>query len=208
MSLSEAISWIEAVGPQLEKRDSIKVVVCPTFLDLEEVKKTVLTGNYPIIVGSQDLSASGIGSFTGEEAAKLLKEVVDFAILGHSERREHQGETDELISAKVKQAVDNQITPLVCVDSLERVVPEGTALIAYEPTSAIGTGNPDTPQNAQAVAHGLKEKYQKDVLYGGSVDSENVKAYLQQDDINGVLIGKASLDPEEFLKILKVAYTI
>ncbi len=206
-TLGEAISWIEEVGPNLEKRENIKVVVCPSFLDLEEVKKAVLVGNYPITVGSQDLSPFDTGPHTGEEAARLLKEVVDFAIIGHSERRE-TGETDQAITQKVKQAADNAIIPLVCVQGKDGTVPEHTQLIAYEPISAIGTGNPDTPQNAQEVCHSLKERYQLELLYGGSVTSENVKAYLQQDDISGVLIGTASLDPNEFLKIVQVAYRV
>lgn len=209
-NISEALRWIEVVGPNLEKRATVKVVVCSAFTDIEEVKKAVLVGNYPLIVGSQDLSPFAEGPYTGEESARVLSELVELSILGHSERRQHFGETDELVAEKVEQAVKFQIIPLVCVQNEDTPVPEKVNLIAYEPIFAIGTGNPDTPQNAAQIATIFKERYGKtvEVLYGGSVTSENVKPFLGQENLSGVLVGKASLDPEEFLKIVKVAYTI
>lgn len=208
-TLAEALSWVDEVGPNLEKRENIKVVVCPTFLDLEEVKKAILVGHYPMLVGAQDLSPFDSGAYTGEEAARLLREVVDLAILGHSERRVNFQETDEMIQMKVKQALDNNITPLVCVQNQGTPVPEGTELVAYEPIFAIGTNHPDTPQDAEAVAKGLKLKTKDiSILYGGSVNSQNAKAFLQQDNINGLLIGNASLDAEEFIKTVQVSYLI
>lgn len=207
-TISEALAWIGEVGPKLSKRDSIKVVVCPPFTDIEEVKKNVLVGNYPIIVGAQDISPQDSGPYTGEESARILSEIVDLAILGHSERRQGFGETDQMVAEKVIQAKQFNITPLVCVQDENTPLPEGVRLIAYEPVFAIGTGNPDTPDNAERVASILKKKSQEDVavLYGGSVTSENAKAFLQQGNISGLLVGKASLDPEEFVKIVEIAY--
>ena len=206
-TISEALDWISFVGPKLERRENVKVVVCPSFVDIEEVKKAVVVGSYPLIVGSQDLSPFDEGSYTGEEAARILKEIVDLAILGHSERRQNFSETDEMIAEKVKQALENDITPLVCVQDKNTPVPEGTKLIAYEPIFAIGTGQPDSSQNAQEIAWGLKKKYSEgvEVLYGGSVTSENVKHFLNENDISGVLVGTASLDPDEFIKIVESA---
>lgn len=205
-NISEALEWISIVGPKLEKRNTLKVVVCPPVLDLEEVKKAVRVGNFPMLVGSQDLSPFDEGAFTGEEAARILKDIVDLSILGHSERRQNFNETDETVAKKVVQALDNQIIPLVCVQSKDTPVPENCKLIAFEPLEAIGSGHPDTPQNTSLVAQSLKNKYGIDleVLYGGSVTSENAKAFLQQDNINGLLIGGASLDPKEFVKIVEV----
>ena len=206
-TISEALDWVSFVGPKLERRENVKVVVCPSFVDVEEVKKAVVVGNYPLIVGSQDLSPYDAGSYTGEEAARILKEVVDLAILGHSERRQKFSETDEMIAEKVKQALENNIIPLVCVQDKNTPVPGGTKLVAYEPIFAIGTGNPDSPENAQEQAFELKKKYGEDleILYGGSVTSENIKHFLNEDDISGVLVGKASLDPDEFVKIVESA---
>lgn len=204
---SEALEWISIVGPKIPRRPNIKVVVCPTVLVLEEIKKEILVGNFPLLVGAQDLSPFEDGPYTGEESARILSEIVDLALVGHSERRQNFGETDQLVAEKVQRARMHDIIPLVCVQDQNALIPQGTALIAYEPVFAIGTGNPDTPGNAEDVAVVLKAKSgDLDVLYGGSVTSENAKAFLQQQQINGLLIGKASLDPEEFIKIIEVAY--
>ena len=212
-TIQEASDWVSQVGPKLPKSDpstssGLKVVVCPTFICLEEVKKSILVGNFPLMVGSQDLSPFGIGAFTGEEAAKILKDFVDLSILGHSERRQNFSETGEMVTQKHKQALENGITPLVCVQGEETPVPEGCKLIAYEPIFAIGTDNPDTPENAGSVAKNLKQKYGPpagglEILYGGSVNSLNVKSFIDQENISGVLVGNASLDAKEFLKIVQ-----
>lgn len=209
-TISEALGWIDEVGPKLSRDEKIKVVVCPPITDIEEVKKTILVNNYPILVGAQDLSPFEDGPYTGEESARILSDIVDLAILGHSERRQNFGETDDMVKEKVARAKEFKIVPLVCVQDENTSVPEGVSLIAYEPVFAIGTGKPDTAENAGKVAEVLKNKYgeETEVLYGGSVTSENAKPFLQQENINGLLIGKASLDPEEFLKIIDVARKI
>lgn len=209
MTIAEALGWLDVVGPNLQKRESLKVVVCPVFTDITEVKKEVMVQNYPLMVGSQDLSPFDSGSYTGEEAAKLLKDLVDLSILGHSERRQNFGESDEMVAAKTARAKEYNITPLVCVTDENTPVPGGVNLIAYEPVFAIGTCNADTPQNANGVAQKLKARYPDvQILYGGSVTADNAKAFLQQEDISGLLIGKSSLDPKEFLKIIEIASNI
>lgn len=209
-TIAEALEWIAYFGPKLERRENLKVVVCPSFVDVEEVKKAVMVGNYPMLTGVQDLSPYDIGAHTGEEAAKILKDFVDLAILGHSERRQNFGETDEMVARKVKQAKEHNIIPLVCVQSADTPIPDGVGLVAYEPIFAIGTGNPDTPESVDSIAKILKKKTNPDleVLYGGSVTSENVKEFLNEDGISGVLVGQASLDPEEFVKITRTCATL
>lgn len=208
-TVAEALEWIDFVGPKLEKRGDLKVVVCPPFIDVMEVKKAVLVGNFPIMVGVQDLSPYDVGAYTGEEAAAIMKDVIEFSILGHSERRQNFGETDEMVSEKVKQALSHGIIPLVCVQDENIPVPDGCKLVAYEPIFAIGSGQPDSPQDAGSKAKSLKDKYQDiEVLYGGSVTSENAKGFLQQDNIQGLLIGQASLKAEEFVRIIEVVKTI
>lgn len=215
-TIAEALEWVAKVGPQLPKRDpstgsGLKVVVCPTFSVLPEVKKAITVGNFPMLAGAQDLSPFGMGAYTGEEPAAILKQFVDLAILGHSERRKNFNETNEMIAKKVEQALANNITPLVCVQDEAMPVPEGCNLIAYEPIWAIstgltntpGVGRADTPEDANQVAGVFKQKYgtELEVIYGGSVNSQNVKGFVSQDNISGVLIGNASLDAEEFTKI-------
>lgn len=202
-TIAESLDWISEVGPNIPKKDNLKVVVCPTFSCLSEIKKTIQVGNFPIMLGSQDLSPFGIGAYTGEESAFLLKELITLSILGHSERRKNFAETDEMIEKKFQQALENKITPLICVQDEKTPVPENCKMVAYEPIFAIGTGTPDTPENANNVAKTLKEKYGQDleVLYGGSINSTIVKSFTDQTNISGVLIGNASLDAEEFIKI-------
>ncbi len=204
-NIAEALDWVSKVGPELPKRENLKVVVCSPFSCLSEIKKTIIVGGYPIMVGSQDLSPFDIGAYTGEEAAHLLKDLIDISIIGHSERRQNFFESDEIVSKKAEQALKNSITPLVCVQGVDTPVPDGCKLVAYEPIFAIGTGNPDTPQNANQVAKSLKDLYGLDleVLYGGSVNSSNIKSFINEEHISGILIGKASLQAEEFLKIIK-----
>lgn len=208
-NVAEALDWVSKAGPNLPKRDDLRVVVCPTFVCLEEVEKAIQAGNFPLMVGSQDLSAFDTGAYTGEEAGKILKDFVNLSILGHSERRQNFSETDEMIANKTQQALENNIVPLVCVQGEETPVPEGCQLIAYEPVWAIsttpGANKADTPEDADKVAGFFKEKYGGDleVMYGGSVDSSNVKGFIMRDNISGVLVGNASLDSEEFVKIVK-----
>lgn len=203
-SLAQSLEWVEAVGPKIVRQGNLKVVVCPTFTSLEEIKKKIQSSNFPLLVGSQDLSPFDEGAYTGEEAASILKQYVDLAILGHSERRQNFNETDEAVALKVKQAKEHDIIPLVCLQSVDTPIPSGCKLTAYEPIEAIGTGHPDTPDNAEKVAVTLKQKYGQDleVLYGGSVTSENCKSFILQESISGLLIGGASLDATEFVKIV------
>lgn len=205
-TIAEALAWVDAVGPNIPRRENLKIVVCPNFTDIEEVKKAVMVGNYPMMVGSQDLSEFDNGPYTGEESARILKDLVDLSILGHCERRKNFGESDEIVAEKVKRARESNIIPLVCVQSAETPVPENVDLSAFEPVESVGTGQPDTPQDANTVAQKLKAKYTGlQVLYGGSVTAENAKAFLQQQDLDGLLIGTASLDANEFLKIVEIA---
>ncbi len=209
-NISEALDWISQVGPKIPKQDNLKVVVCPTFSDLAEVKKTITVGGFPLLTGAQDLSPFGVGAYTGEESAGLLKGLIDLVILGHSERRENFSETDEIVAKKTEQALANDITPLVCVQGSETPVPDGCKLVAYEPVWAIstgltntpGTGRADTPEDANNMASSFKQvRPDMEVLYGGSVNSGNVTDFIKEENISGVLVGNASLDTEEFIKI-------
>lgn len=202
--MSESLDWINAVGPKLNKREDLQVVVCPRFSALPELHQEIQANHYPIILGSQDLSPFGVGSFTGEEPVELLKELVTMSIIGHSERRTEFGETDEMIKAKSEIARKVGVEPILCVQDVNTPIPQGTSIVAYEPVFAIGTGTPDTPENAELVAGEIKTKHpDMVVLYGGSVTSENCESFVEKDSISGLLIGKASLNADEFLKIVQ-----
>lgn len=206
-TIAEALDWLVQVGFRLPKNGNIKAVVCPTFSALSEVQKAVQEGGYPLLIGSQGISSFTEGPFTGEEPGNILKQFINLSIIGHSERRQNFSETDADVEQKVKIALDNKITPLVCIQGKDTPVPGGCRLVAYEPVFAIGTGTPDTAENAQMIAKFLKNKYgnELEVLYGGSINKENVNNFLKMPDISGVLVGKASLNPDEFIKIVEEA---
>ena len=204
-TIAEALEWIGIAGPDIPRNENLKAAVCPPFCALSEVKKAVTVGNFPLLLGAQDLSPFGVGAYTGEEPAEILNQLIDFAILGHSERRKYFGESDETVAKKTVEALSNNITPLVCIQNEDTPVPPECRLIAYEPVWAIGSGFPDTPQNAGDIAKQLKGKYGRNlkVLYGGSVNTQNAKGFIEQENIDGVLVGNASLSAEEFAEICK-----
>ena len=212
-TIAEALEWVEKVGPNVSKGENLRIVVCPTFSCLSEIKKIIQVNNFPLMIGSQDLSPFGVGAYTGEESAILLSDLIDLSIIGHSERRKNFHESDVMIAKKMQQAMDNQVTPLLCVQSEETPVPDNATMIAYEPIWAIstgltntpGVGRADTPEDANKVAGFFKQKYgsKLEVIYGGSVNSQNVKGFITQANINGVLVGNASLNALEFIKICK-----
>ena len=202
-TIAEALEWISIVGPKIPRKENLKVVICPTFSCLSEVKKAIAVSNFPLLIGAQDLSPFDRGAYTGEESASLLKQLVNLSLIGHSERRQNFHEDDDMVAKKVNQALENGITPLVCIQGADTPVPEGCKLVAYEPIFAIGSGNADTPDSANSVATILRQNNQGlEVLYGGSVTSENVKSFLNKENISGVLVGNASLDAREFIRIV------
>ena len=196
-----------------------------------------LVAGSPITLGAQDLSAQPQGAFTGEQSAAMLKDFgVRYAIVGHSERRQYHGETDELVAAKTAIALANGITPIVCVGETlaEReaghtaeVVKRQLAavihvnghciseiVVAYEPVWAIGTGKTATPAQAQAVHALLRAQLHHAasehaagirILYGGSMNAANAAELLAEADIDGGLIGGASLKAPDFLQIIAAA---
>ena len=202
-STQEATSWLEKIGSTWQS-DLKEVILCPSFTLLHLATDFISEGNLPIQIGSQDISKFDEGPFTGEVSGKLLKDYVTYCIIGHSERREKLGESDEDIAQKVHQAEKYSLKSIFCVQGSDTQVPEGVEIVAYEPIFAIGTGSPDTPQNADEVARQIKEKNPtlKYVLYGGSVNPENVHSFTSRDRIDGVLVGSKSLDPIIFSQII------
>ncbi len=181
------------------------VIICPPFTLLEFFKETLLQNGINVSLGAQDVSPFDEGAYTGEVNAKQIKEFCDYVLIGHSERRKNFQETDEVLLRKTQEALNNNLKIIFLIQSKENIIPNGVEIIAYEPTFAIGTGNSDTPENAEEVALFFKEKNDYTFLYGGSVKPENVGNFTKEDDINGVLVGGASLDAQEFIEIIKNA---
>jgi triosephosphate isomerase (TIM) len=204
---SEAKEWFSAVSILREQDLSNKeIIVCPSFVYLFLIKSIIKEQKLSVKLGSQDISSLGEGAYTGEINGKQVKESADYVIVGHSERRNNFKETDEALFKKFKLAKEAGLNVIYCIQGKETKIPENADTIAYEPVCAIGTGNPDTPENADKVGAYFKANSQViNVLYGGSVTADNVDNFTQMPNLNGVLVGKASLDPSEFLQIIKNA---
>ena len=217
------------------KQARCEVAVCVPAPYLAQVQ--MLRHGSSIELGAQDVSAQEQGAFTGEVSARMLREFgVRYAIVGHSERRQYHGETDELVAAKTAIALANGITPIVCVGETlaereagrtEEVVKRQLAavihvnghciseiVVAYEPVWAIGTGKTATPAQAQAVHAVLRAQLHHAasehaagirILYGGSMNAANAAELLAEADIDGGLIGGASLKAPDFLQIIAAA---
>ena len=211
LTLKEAETWLDRAVPHLKTLAKVEVVICPSYLTLtvgaEKIKNTNL------FLGSQDVSQFPHGKYTGEVPSELLNGLVRFAIVGHSERRRYFSETNPTVAQKVKRLEEYKIKPIVCVESenqaeeLSDLIKTRDLVIAYEPTFAIGTGTPDTPQNAASMAAKIKHFFGlgTKVLYGGSVTEENISQFLDQSSIGGALVGGASLNPEDFVALVRKA---
>jgi len=208
---TEAVSWeAEFTGKLPPLPEHVTVIVCPAFHHLA----IFADKERAYALGVQNVSAFETGAYTGEVAASMVKDVVAYAMIGHSERRKHLGETDEVVAEKVKLAVAAGIRPVVCVSSIDQVkalasfVPAfgDNGLLLYEPLFAIGSGTSDTPENANSAGaeiHGVFPTVP--ILYGGSVTAENVKGFMDTEHLSGVGVGGASLDPGKFLSLISTA---
>src|SRR5208337_4216619 len=234
-SVAEALTLVADLKRDLANVKEADVVVAPPFTALESVSKAVLDSN--LRLGAQNMSEHNFGAFTGEICAGMLKEFsVRYVILGHSERRQFQKESDALIAKKAAAAHSGSLKPIVCVGEtlaereggqtesvLERQIRGSLAgltgdqmletIIAYEPVWAIGTGKTATTQQAQdahAFIRGLLAKMFDDatprkvrIQYGGSVKPNNAKELMSQPDVDGALVGGASLEARSFADIIK-----
>ncbi len=235
--VSSAVELARDIAESIGRHPNVEVVICPPAVNLADVAREI--DGSSLILGAQNMHYKDSGAFTGEVSAPMLSAVgCRFVILGHSERRQYFGETDEGVNLKAKQAVGSGLVPIVCVgehlsereagqaeDVVTRQVRRGleevaaadsTALVvAYEPVWAIGTGHTATPEQAQQMhAHIrtlLKQLYGNQVggtiriLYGGSMKPDNADELLRQEDVNGGLIGGASLRSESFISIIESA---
>lgn len=205
-TLEEGNSWIEkflAHKASLSNLTQKEIIICPPFTLLLSFSSAFLGIN--IKIGAQNVSPFEEGAYTGEITAKQIKDFAEYVLIGHSERRKNFAETDDMLKKKTEISLNYGLKPIFLVQSKDVMIPQGVGVVAYEPVFAIGSGNPDTPENADEVAEVLKSENDYQVLYGGSVTPENVKNFTSKANINGVLVGGASLDPEEFYKIIENA---
>lgn len=210
-TLNEAKQWIEKFKSLASVLPSnIRLILCPAFHHLDLFANAKL----PLSLGVQDVSPFPSGAYTGAMSARMLEGTVEYTLLGHSERRKYFGETDETIAKKVTEAKDAGIKPIVCISQLpeasrlKELVPDFAdfGMLLYEPLFAIGSGQSDTPDNADKTAKQLQDIIGTvPVLYGGSVIPENVAGFVQKEHLAGVGVGGASLDPEKFYRLIEAA---
>ncbi len=231
----EACAYAEAFLPLVAGHTRDDVAICPTFLALKSFADRVLGSG--VFVGAQDMHSEKEGAYTGEVSAPMLKAVgVSHVILGHSERRHYNHESDWDVNRKLHAALQQNVTPIVCIGEVQEEREEGRTndvllrqiklgldgikpadaspiVIAYEPIWAIGSGQSASPEIADethafirgavrerlgdAVADGMR------ILYGGSVKPETTAALMKKPEIDGALVGGASLDPHSFAQIVK-----
>jgi len=200
-NLAEAIKWLDTFLTFPISSDYSKVVICPPHPLLYPVKEKIKNAKN-IYLGAQDLSSFGEGSYTGEVSAKTLSGMVDYVIIGHSERRKNFNENDELLLKKTHLAKQFRIEPIFCVRDENDKIPQEVQFIAYEPIFAIGSGDNQPVQKVLEVKQKLQLPKQSFFLYGGSANKNNASSYLASPEINGFLVGTASLDPLEFYRTL------
>ncbi|MBI3385559.1 triosephosphate isomerase [Candidatus Gottesmanbacteria bacterium] len=205
-TIEEADQWVAGFA-NLYKKKSIKqeihIILCVPFTLLYFLKQKIQKLSLPISIGAQDISQFGDGAYTGAVSARQLRDIVDWVIVGHTERRRYFGETDEMLQHKVMQAHEHGINVIYCVNDETLPVPPKVSIISYEPNWAIGTGHSDNPVHANRIINVIKKKSGVDVaIYGGSVTPHNVKLFVDQPEISGVLPGGASLDPQKFFDLI------
>lgn len=241
-TISQAIELVNGLKRELFNLggQQIDIVLCAPFTALSEVSEVIMDTD--IQLGAQDVYWQDEGAFTGEISPLMLKDAgVKFVIIGHSERRQYFGETNDSVNKKTRAALRQDLSPIVCVGEtlverekgktfkvLDDHIQNGLCdinaedipkiVIAYEPVWAIGTGKNATPQQAQEaqkyIRDLLKSKYNKDIAdivriqYGGSVRPENITELLSQPDIDGALVGGASLELSSFSEIIKRAIEV
>ncbi len=206
-NLEEAESWINEFAGFLQKDKELqqkikekylRVVVAPSYHSLKKIKELL---SPEIAVASQDVSFYERGSYTGEVPASTLVGLVEYVIVGHSERRKYFKETNNVVDQKIALALDNDIEPILCVRGKEDLIPKGTLIVAYEPEWAIGTGKSADLTNILEMKKTLPLNEGSKFLYGGSVDEESIKEYLESSEIDGFLVGSASNNPQNFYKM-------
>ena len=231
-TVAEAAEFVDALLPQIAATQS-DVVICPPFTALSAVVERRY--GTAVKVAAQNMHEEEAGAFTGEVSAPMLVELdVEAVVLGHSERRQLFGETDEALARKVPAALAAGLEPILCVGESEEARDAGqteavlahqlqadlagveggalaSVVIAYEPIWAIGTGRTATPEQAQEACAYIRDLLREQggagdavrIIYGGSVKPENAAELMSRPDIDGALVGGASLDPGEFAAIVK-----
>lgn len=236
-TLSEALALVDALRPELEPLDGVERVLCPPFISLAPLSERLRGSS--IRLGAQNMYAEKSGAFTGEISPLMLQGLADYVILGHSERRQYFGETDDLVGRKVRAALEHGLVPIICVGenleqneagrteevvgrqlraALDGVPASASFVVAYEPVWAIGTGRAAQPSQANDVIGFIRRivgellggdaAARTRIQYGGSVTPDNFPGFIEQPEIDGALVGGASLKAPLFSAICRQAAAV
>ena len=234
-TVSEALALTRQIDELVGSCAAVEQVLCPPFVCLHPLR--ALTTDMPFSLGAQNCHWQESGAYTGEISLPMLRGLVEYVIIGHSERRQQFGESDETVNKKTRAALRHELTPIVCVgESLEQNEQGETEqiisgqvrvaldvlrgeqvqslVIAYEPIWAIGTGRAATAATAGEICglvrvilremHGEAVAGKTRILYGGSTKPDNIRAIMEKPDIDGALIGGASLEAESYAQMVKI----
>ncbi len=229
-TLESGVELVRTMQNDLDRVQGVEKILCPPFISIAEIRK--LVDRSSLKLGAQNMYFEEKGAFTGEIAPLMLKGLCEYVIIGHSERRQYFGDTDEMVNKKIKAALNAGLIPILCVGEnleqrekgqMESVIKRqvtaalrdvnyiGKLIVAYEPIWAIGTGKAATGEQANEVSGIIRNLIVKlygghvanliSILYGGSVTGSNIKEFISQTDIDGSLVGGASLKAAEFVSI-------
>ena len=238
-SVSEALALTRRIDALVGSCTAVEQVLCPPSVCLHPLN--TMTTDMPFSLGAQNCHWQESGAYTGEISPPMLRGLVEYVIIGHSERRQQFGESDETVNKKSRAALEHELTPIVCVgETLEqneqgetgeiisrqvRAALDGISgaqveslVIAYEPIWAIGTGRAATAETAGEIC-GLVRAILRDlhadsvadttrILYGGSTKPDNIRAIMEKPDIDGALIGGASLEAESYAQMVKITAAV
>jgi triosephosphate isomerase len=236
-TVGEAVELAEALRGTIDELDSVERVVCPPFISIAAVAERLAKSS--IGVGAQDVFFEERGAFTGEVSPAMLVGLCGYAIVGHSERRQYFGETDQAVNAKVKALLKHDLVPIVCVGenlaqneagetlgvvtrqvraALDDIEPTDSLVFAYEPIWAIGTGRAATAEDADRVIGSIRAVVARvwnpdaaealRIQYGGSVTPANAAELFARPEIDGALVGGASLKATDFTAIVRAAAAV
>lgn len=231
-TVDEAVALVQKMRPQLERIDGVEQVVCPPFVSLDAVHRELAAS--PILVGAQNVFWEEKGAYTGAISAPMLAPLCRYVIIGHSERRQYFGATDETINRQIRAVLPYRLAPILCVgetlaekdagltaEVVERQLRGALVglascpglVVAYEPVWAIGSGRASTGEAASQVIGQIRRVLMDTfgesvartvrILYGGSVTGANIREFVTQEEIDGALVGGASLRPDDFVAIVQ-----
>lgn len=201
----DSINFFESFKNKISNIDlsSKEIIIAPPFTLLAKCRYLIDKHNLPIKLAAQNVSPFPQGAYTGEINAVQIYEFAEYVIVGHSERRKYFHESQADIENKVREAHDAGLKIIQCVQDENDKIEDKVLLAAYEPPSAIGSGNPDSPEHISGVFDKIAQSYQETkLLYGGSVDDKNIHEFMSINNLSGFLIGGASLEADSFIALL------